>query len=178
MNYDRLKKNLMDVVHEQQLKIGYRKEKIRVFYPLSSLCHLLEADLMMEEMKTELERFSLWAASDFGQTGIRVLKDGRIGLVLSEQAAEYIHQERPEQGFLADLIRLISKHDIRMDEVKELFHQYSDHVVQKEMDGTEFDLLLYFENGLPDPYYYCFTQEGHHITFHRFIQEDYEDYHF
>ena len=35
--YEALKRNLIDIVAEEQAKLGYRKEMIRLYYPLSSL---------------------------------------------------------------------------------------------------------------------------------------------
>ena len=39
MNYNRLENSLIDVIKEEQAKLGYMKEKIRLYYPLSSLNH-------------------------------------------------------------------------------------------------------------------------------------------
>ena len=39
MNYNRLENSLIDVIKEEQAKLGYRKEKISLYYPLSSLNH-------------------------------------------------------------------------------------------------------------------------------------------
>lgn len=35
MGYERLEKSLIDLVKEEQAKLGYRKEMIRLYYPLS-----------------------------------------------------------------------------------------------------------------------------------------------
>ena len=40
MNYTKLTNNLIDLVKEEQAKLGYRKEAIRLYYPLSSLQHI------------------------------------------------------------------------------------------------------------------------------------------
>ena len=37
MTFEKLEKNLMDVVLEEQAKLGFRREKIRLYYPLSTL---------------------------------------------------------------------------------------------------------------------------------------------
>jgi hypothetical protein len=42
----------------------------------------------------------------------------------------------------------------------------------------EFDYLVYFEDGVPDDYRYCITDEGCHLIYHRFTPEDYEDFQF
>ena len=33
MDFARLEKNIIDVIKEEQAKLGYRKEKIRLYYP-------------------------------------------------------------------------------------------------------------------------------------------------
>lgn len=40
--YARLAKSLIDIVKEQQAKLGYRKEIVRLYYPLSTLRHFFE----------------------------------------------------------------------------------------------------------------------------------------
>ena len=42
----------------------------------------------------------------------------------------------------------------------------------------EFDYLLEFEDGKPDAFVYCITDEGCHLTYHRFTREDYEAFGF
>ena len=39
MGYDKLERNLIDIVKEEQAKLGFFKEDIRLYYPLSSLNH-------------------------------------------------------------------------------------------------------------------------------------------
>ena len=41
--------------------------------------------------------------------------------------------------------------------------------------GGEFDYLVYFEDGEPDSFWYCITDEGCHMIYHRFSEEDYKD---
>ena len=45
MDFARLEKNIIDVIKEEQAKLGYRKEKIRLYYPLSSLNHFFQLDV-------------------------------------------------------------------------------------------------------------------------------------
>ena len=40
--YHRLENSIIDVIKEEQAKLGYRKEEIRLYYPLSSLDHFFE----------------------------------------------------------------------------------------------------------------------------------------
>ena len=42
MGYERLEKSLTDTIKEEQAKLGFRKEAIRLYYPLSSLNHFFD----------------------------------------------------------------------------------------------------------------------------------------
>ena len=44
MGYSKLEKNLIDLMKEEQANLGYRKEAVRLYYPLSSLNHLFDAE--------------------------------------------------------------------------------------------------------------------------------------
>ena len=52
MGFKRLEKNLIDIIKEEQAKLGFRKEEIRLYYPLISLNHFFEADDDEDEMQT------------------------------------------------------------------------------------------------------------------------------
>ena len=39
MGYDKLERNLIDIIKEEQAKLGFFREDIRLYYPLSSLNH-------------------------------------------------------------------------------------------------------------------------------------------
>ena len=54
MGYKRLYKNLIDIIKEEQAKLGFRRESIRLYYPLSSLNHFFETQDTEEQMKNRL----------------------------------------------------------------------------------------------------------------------------
>ena len=101
-----------------------------------------------------------------------------IGLeAVSEKASEYVHNNMKENEFIKALIELVGRHGCTIDEIKELFHSYSDKIITEPMDNEEFDVMIRFDDG-SDPYYYCFKDEGCHIIYHRFLPEDYADFGF
>lgn len=51
MGYDKLEKNLIDIIKEEQAKLGFFKEDIRLYYPLSSLNHFFAATDTADEMQ-------------------------------------------------------------------------------------------------------------------------------
>ena len=50
MEYKRLEQSLIDIVKEEQAKLGYRKEDVRLYYPLSTLNHFFDTEDTVEEM--------------------------------------------------------------------------------------------------------------------------------
>ena len=161
MGYERLEKSLIDLVKEEQAKLGYRKEMIRLYYPLSSLNHFMETN----------------ADSDiFGEVGITHVKD-RFCFALSEKASEYVHENMKPNEFIKELVELVAKHGCTMEDIEALFCSHSDKIVTEPMDKGEFDRMIRFEAG-EDKYYYCFKDEGCHIIYHRFLPEDYADFDF
>lgn len=175
MDFTRLRKNIFDIVKEQQIKIGYRKEAVRMFYPLQSLNRLLGTELNETEMESVLNSFAESVREELGTINISCDK-GRFCILLPEEASEYIHLNTEQNGFLSDFISTVSKHNVSVDEVIEVFRKYSDRVHVERVNNGEFDYLVYFEDGEPDDYRYCLTDEGNHIIYHRFTIEDYNDF--
>ena len=55
-----MKDNLIDIIKEEQAKLGYRKESIRLYYPLGSLKHLLKADADIERVFWSDRSYKQW----------------------------------------------------------------------------------------------------------------------
>lgn len=72
MGYERLKKSLIDLVKEEQAKLGYRKEMIRLYYPLSSLNHFMEANADAEECRNSLQIFRKQQKIFSGKSGLHM----------------------------------------------------------------------------------------------------------
>ena len=52
------KMNISDMMAEEQAKLGYMKEAVRLYYPLSSLCNILECKTDIKGMNDVLAGFS------------------------------------------------------------------------------------------------------------------------
>ena len=175
VKFIKLEKNIIEVLKEEQVKLGYRSETVRLYYPLQSLNRFLNTHYKIEEMRTELERFSQMEENKLGRIEILNDKD-RFCLMLPPQASDYVHEHTSHTEFIFDFVNTISKHGVTMDEVLEQFYKYSDHVHVDKVKHGEFDYLVYFEDGVPDEFRYCITDEGGHIIYHRFTEEDYKDF--
>lgn len=177
MNMDALRRNIFDVVQEGQIKLGYQEEEIRLYYPLGSLCTLLGEAMDVPRMQAALEAFGEAQRDTLGE--ISAAHDGeRFELTIPPQGVAYIHAHTDSDGFLSEFIRLIERHGTRIGDVRALFERYSEHVHAEELHNGEFDYLFYFEDGVPSDFYYCITDEGCHLIYHRFTRTDYEAFGF
>lgn len=167
-------RNIYDVIKEEQIKLGYRKEVIRLYYPLQSLNRFFDSSCDVKEMCDLLGEFAESVKDELGTIDVSV-KGERFCLRFPEETSEYIHQHTEQSGFLYDFIAAISKHHVSIDEILDQFKKYSNEVHFEKMDHGEFDYLIYFENGDPDEYRYCLTDEGCHMIYHRFTADDYND---
>ncbi len=172
-NYERLKENISDMISEEQAKLGYMKESIRLYYPLSSLCNILEIKTDIEGMLKELSGFSAYIKDQLGEVEISHKKD-RFCFLMSPRAAEYIHLNKKENDFIYKLIELAAAHGTTMQQIEELFRTQNDECIIENINTDDFDVLIRFRNS-KDKYYYCFKDEGAHIIYHRFLPEDYND---
>ena len=175
MDYSRLITNIIDVLKEEQIKLGYQREKVQLYYPLKSLNRFLGTRLHRDEMLEALAGFKDEVRSSLGDVDITV--DGkRFCFYIPPEGTEYVHLHTENPEFLTSLIRMVERHGTTMDEVTALFRQYSDHVCITKMPADEeFDYLVYFEDGKPDAYRYCLTDEGGHVIYHRYTEDDYRD---
>ena len=175
--YKKLLKNLIDVIKEDHAKLGFRKEKIRLYYPLSSLNHFFGTSDDADQMQERLNHLPVVITEKLGEVAA-THKAERFCFHIPEEGSEYVHNNMKENEFIKSLIELLQKHGCKMDDILNLFHKYSDNIITENMNNGEFDILIRFEDKPDDPYYYCFKDEVCHIIYHRFLKEDYEDFGF
>ena len=156
MGYERLEKSLTDTIKEEQAKLGFRKEAIRLYYPLSSL----NPETWQEKL---------------GDVGVTAKKE-RFCFYIPEQGSVYVHEHEKPDEFIRELVELVGRHGCTMQEIRELFCKHSSHVECQKIENGEFDWMFRFAEDEEDPYYYCFKDEGIHIIYHRFLPEDYREF--
>lgn len=177
MDFSKLEKNVIDVMKEEQVKLGYRSETIRLYYPLLSLNRLLDTDYEIEQMSMVLDSFCDYIEAKLGKVEISN-KGDRFCFAIPAQGSEYVHENMSDTEFICDFVNTISKRGVTMDDVLQQFYKYSDNVHVEKVSHGEFDYLVYFEDGKPDDFRYCITDEGCHIIYHRFTVDDYHDFYF
>lgn len=176
MNHEKLQKNLIDLIKEEQAKLGYRKESVRLYYPLQSLQHFYHCSDSADEMQTRLLDFSETVANTLGAVEISH-KGDRFCFVIPESGTEYIHTQMKENEFIRQLVELVGSRHVTMEQIRTLFEAQEAPCIITDMDSEEFDVMIRFTEG-DDPYYYCFKDEGYHMIYHRFLPEDYADFGF
>lgn len=177
MNTEKLFLNIVAVIEEGQLKLGYRPETIRLYYPLDSLNLFFGTQLDAQGMMDALGMFTAEGADRLGAVAVS-RKGKRFCIAVPPEGAAYVDAKTDKNGFLAKFIAMIARHGTKIQEVISLFEAHSSCVRVEELRNGEFDYLLRFEDGKPDAFYYCITDEGCHLTYHRFTKEDYEAFGF
>ena len=187
--YARLAKSLIDIVKEQQAKLGYRKEIVRLYYPLSTLRHFFEctgADnkiapgVISENQMLEIlapDNLPKQLTDTIGEIKVTA-RNERFCIEIPPEGSEYVYENTADNEFISGLIELVGTHGCTMEQITELFYKYSDDIEKKEMQNGEFDCYIRFLNDPDDTYYYCFHDEGCHIIYHRFLPQDYADFEF
>ncbi len=177
MGFERLYKNLIDIIKEEQAKLGFRKEEIRLYYPLISLNHFFEADDDVDEMQTRLEQFPEEVKKKLGDICVTHKKD-RFCLHIPEQGSVYVHEHMAENEFIKKLVELMMNHGIKKEDILAIFQKEAKDIRVGDMHNGEFDFWVRFPEENEDEYYYCFKDEGCHMIYHRFLPEDYADFGF
>ena len=188
-NYDNLQRSLIDVIKEEQAKLGYYREVIRLYYPLSSLNHFFGTNVEADEMQRILDGTGEQDHTPIA-TGMNEALSDKLGMVevshrgdrfcfhIPPEGVEYVHENTTENEFIRELVQLVAKHGCTIEKVYQLFTKHSGHVRREPMENGEFDVRIWFEDVAEDTYYYCFKQEGEHMIYHRFLPADYEDFEF
>ncbi|MDO5549905.1 MAG: DUF3877 family protein [Lachnospiraceae bacterium] len=177
MNIQNLERNIVDLIEEEQIKLGYLSETVRLYYPLDSLNRFLQQEYDTAQMQAALKEFSSHVQERLGEIQVSH-KGSRFCLAVPPEGAAYIYKHSKKDGFLTDFIRTIEKHGCTLEDLLQQFWKYSCHVHVEKADHGEFDYLVYFEDGIPDEFRYCLTDEGCHMIYHRFTIDDYNDFHF
>ena len=88
MGYERLEKSLTDTIKEEQAKLGFRKEAIRLYYPLSSLNHFFDVQEGEEQMLHRLQHLPETWQEKLGDVGVTAKKE-RFCFYIPEQGSVY-----------------------------------------------------------------------------------------
>ena len=57
MNYEALTQNLIGMVKESQIKLGYTKTPIHLYFPAQAICHLLDTQAFLHSWNKSWQTF-------------------------------------------------------------------------------------------------------------------------
>ena len=176
MNFDRLKKNLIGVIKESQIKLGYESMSFGVNYVTPSLLHMLDG-AKEEDLPELLKEFSDENKDELGDITVSKTSNG-FRLNVPPKGVDYVHSTYDDSDFLVRFINEVRNPRATVESVVDVFKAFGDKVVVKRVDNGEFDYLIYFEDGKPDEFWYCIDTEDLGMTYHRFMKDDYLDFNF
>lgn len=173
MRYEVLIKNIMDQIKEAQIKLGFAKETVRLYYPVTTLNAMLGTHASNAKEMLEILKDDVFSKTDLGSLKFSSHKQ-RIEVSVPPEGAEYVHKNVKDPSFLIDMIELFRKnHHCTLEDIQNLFESHSaDYVCEKMPEGSDFDEVLYFKDAEIDAYYYCIKEEMGHTIYHRFTKED------
>ena len=183
-----LEQHIIDTVKEWQIKIGYRREAMNLYYPEESLKDMLglSENASEEELKKALELFSEETNARFGQLKITG-KDGRYCIGIPEAGCEYIHTTVPDSEFLKSFLKVVTGLHPDFEQVrmcfKEVGDKYQEAFAEQDHGTDGMGRVFYFTGkdrcGTPetsriDCYVYCVELDDFGMTYHRFSWHDYQ----
>ena len=165
-----LEKNIFDTVKEWELKIGYRREDIRLYYPEESLLELLGTETM--GLQEEIDRFCHKMYKNLGRVEIEETEEkGRYCIKVSSEVVEYIHRNIPENVFLKTLLTVVTTPGKKLEDALAVFKKFSGDVEIEKIKEHEW-AVSFTDPGI-DPYVYYMEEDDFGLEYHRFTKEAY-----
>lgn len=169
--YKKLYQNICDTVKEWEIKIGYRKEEIQLYYPEESLMELLETN--QDSLKGALDGFCVAIKEWMGQIMIYETEEkGRYCVRIPAQGVSYVHENLPESEFLKAFLKVVTTPGKKLEDVCQVFSDFSDKVTIEKAEEREWG--IWFTDGDIDSYVYYVEEDEFGLEYHRFTKEAYQ----
>ncbi len=175
-----LAQHMVDTVKEWQCKIGVRKEKMDLFYPLQSLKQLLQLNPAdsTEQLEKTLTEFQKEYEDLFGRLHFWKEKE-RYGIEIPEEGVIHIAETIPDPEFLEKFLKVIQNPASKMEDITNCFRQFAndkgDILHQENMVHDGLGSVFYFEKDSTERYVYCVEDDDFGLTYHRFTRKEYEE---
>ena len=175
-----LAQHMVDTVKEWQCKIGVRKEKMDLFYPLQSLKELLQLNPAdsTEQLEKTLTEFQKEYEDLFGRLHFWKEKE-RYGIEIPEEGVIHIAETIPDPEFLEKFLKVIQNPVSKMEDITNCFRQFAndkgDVLHQENMVHDGLGSVFYFEKDSTERYVYCVEDDDFGLTYHRFTRKEYEE---
>lgn len=165
-----LEKNIIEVIKESQIKLGYTPNDVTLYYPPQSIALMTGTDASQEDFVSAINDYE---GEVLKKLSGKVSED-KIGVTVPAESVLAIHNNVKASDFLVEFINAVKK-GCSMEKAKEIFLKHNKAAVLKEIEDDEFDLLAYFPDGTPDAYKYCIADDLGGISYHRFTNADFEE---
>lgn len=170
MKKDKFRQNLYDTLKEWEIKIGYRKNEVQLYYPRESLLELLEAG--EENLEQEIKIFCKEVKNELGDIRIYETKEkGRYCVRIPVQGVSYVHEQVPESPFLKAFLRTVITAGAKLEDVCRVFYRFSPKIVVEKQEEREWG--IWFEDETIDAYVYYVEEDDFGLEYHRFTREAY-----
>ncbi len=172
IDWHALEKNICDTLKEWELKIGYSKEPVELYYPAESLISLLALPKEQEDKLEEaLIFFSQKAREHLGE--VRITRNrGRYCIRIPETGCRYVRDHITASPFLIKFLEVIHQPCSSLASVEQVFLQFSNQVIKhKEAEAYVF----FFQDAGIDEYVYYVEEDEFGLQYHRFTRADYQN---
>jgi hypothetical protein len=166
MDSKELENSVISTIQEIQVKLGFAKGAVSLYIPLDSLS---SPEGSCNGSKEILEDFVKNSKGRLGNVDYHVV-DNRVIIIVPEKGCRYV-STLPVSPVLKIFVNSVLEH-VEIKELKARLQNVSAGCIWKDIEGEDFDSVVYFEDGA-DPYVYCIKTECGHLTYHRFSREDY-----
>lgn len=179
MKTDNLKKHIIDTIKEWQIKIGYREENMKLYYPAVSLRKLLGlGEVTDNELCGALAEFAEETKELFGEIRISGGKE-RYCIDIPAQGCRYVAEKIPDPEFLKCFLAEITKTGGSLEGIRRCFSQSADEqgvdYIERDQTGSGMGHVFFFTGDGIDDYIYCVEEDVFGLTYHRFTKAEYEE---
>ena len=165
-NYDfaHLEKNISDMIFEGMVKIGYMEGKsVSVFYDPGLICYLLDTKEMEEtSLQNCMAEFEEYVKPHFHDMKVK-FEAGRYEFAVPKEGVKYIYEHNTSREFLKKLVQVLQGPSCGLDEIIAVFREVSEGITVEEIQHSEFQYVITFQDKDIDEFHYCFTfdEMGH-----------------
>lgn len=175
MDLKMLEKNITETVTESITKLGFEEVPLTLYFPREALCGLLGEEIGTDLMDAVLNMFAESVSERLGKVTVHMAKDGRYAITVPKEGVRFVYENAKPQDFTESLVKQMEDPDCDIMEIASLFRAHGDAVMQRSK-CEDFDYVLYFRDGQPDDYRYCFHEEMGRLIYHRFTKGEFEKF--
>lgn len=166
-----LERNICDTIKEWEIKIGYCRQNMELYYPESSLMEL--TGVKKEELKEALNSFCRTVKEKLGDLVIYETREkGRYCIHIPAKGVEYVHKTVKENLFLPAFLKIIKTPSSTLLEAEIVFRSFDKNVLIEKRKEDEW--AFWFSNEKIDPYVYFVEQDEFGLQYHRFTKQSYK----